>query len=299
MNNPSSRLQAQWGGYFETLIESYGDDLTEVLQLDPELSRVHKQLQAIEYTVHLPELRRCVAEISTQDANKICSPLLDQLKEACALDETYCYEEMAKNACIRGYAQFLKFLIQRGAILTTPVIDRTIYAVAKAGHLEVLRVFFDHAGEQCNYYLKFYLLAFAAIGGRVEALQFLMDRGADIHVYDDIALRWAAEHGQVNAVVFLLDHGADIHSLDDAALREAVSFGKLEVVRLLLDRGADISTMHDVCICIAARSGSVEMVQLLLDRGALPLVRAAEGGFNEIVQLLLSRGAIWPRGWSR
>ena len=72
-------------------------------------------------------------------------------------------------------------------------------------------------------------------------MKLLLDRGADIHALDDIALRYAAFYRRAETVKLLLDRGADIHAMNDSALDSAAYFGYLEIVKLLLDRGAIIT----------------------------------------------------------
>jgi ankyrin repeat protein len=93
-------------------------------------------------------------------------------------------------------------------------------------------------------------LVYAAKCGRVAALDFLLQRGANVHAepYNGTALHWACSTGQVATVEWLLDHGANIHGLSKfggesglSPLHIAAWSGKTEVARLLLNRGADIT----------------------------------------------------------
>ncbi|MEI4278254.1 ankyrin repeat domain-containing protein [Klenkia terrae] len=91
------------------------------------------------------------------------------------------------------------------------------------------------------------LLGFAALGGSVEAVRLLLDRGADP---DDGSLRAAAGAGQVEIVSLLLDAGAVVdrrdadtgHTALHAAVAAGPDGGRLEVVRVLLAAGADVET---------------------------------------------------------
>ena len=63
----------------------------------------------------------------------------------------------------------------------------------------------------------------AAKNGHTETVKLLLDRGADIHAWNDYALRLAAENGHTETVKLLLDRGADIHAGNDYALRYAAA----------------------------------------------------------------------------
>ena len=71
-------------------------------------------------------------------------------------------------------------------------------------------------------------------------MKLLLDRGADIHAWNDQALYWAAWNGHPETVKLLLDRGAKF-MLNDNALYSAAKYGHTETVKLLLDRGATIT----------------------------------------------------------
>lgn len=54
------------------------------------------------------------------------------------------------------------------------------------------------------------------------------------------ALAWAAEHGHADAVEALLNAGADVHASSERALRWAAAYGHADVVKLLLAAGAEV-----------------------------------------------------------
>lgn len=73
----------------------------------------------------------------------------------------------------------------------------------------------------------------AARDGQTEIMELLLEAGADIHAWKDVALRCASETGQVEAVRLLLRGGADAHAMDDDPLRIAEEHGHKEIVGLL------------------------------------------------------------------
>ncbi len=76
------------------------------------------------------------------------------------------------------------------------------------------------------------LVKFASLGMTKEVAKSL-ELGADIHSYDDVALRQAAESGHIETVKLLLQNGADISADDNYALRGAAYCGHIEIVKLL------------------------------------------------------------------
>ncbi len=95
------------------------------------------------------------------------------------------------------------------------------------------------------------LLGFAALGGSVDVVQLLLERGADP---DDGSLRVAAGAGHAEVVSLLLGAGAQVggrdadtgHTALHAAVAGGPDGGRLDVVRVLLAAGADVeSTTSD------------------------------------------------------
>jgi ankyrin repeat protein len=141
---------------------------------------------------------------------------------------------------------------------------------------------------------------FACGNGYNHVVKMLLNRGADIHIKDELPLRIASLNNRHKTVELLLDHGADIHVDKDLPLRGAiVSDCRLSMISLLLDRGASINSEKLTSpLYVASRNGKYELVKLLLDRGAnihanndAALQVACYKNHLSIVKLLLDRGA--------
>jgi ankyrin repeat protein len=120
-------------------------------------------------------------------------------------------------------------------------------------------------------------LHYAAVGGQVKAVEFLLGQGADVDARGksrDTPLRVAAENGHLEVARLLLDRGADVNAKDDSnstPLHNAAWGCKPEVVRLLIDRGAAIEARNEwgrTPLSDAAEHGYISVVKLLLDKGA-------------------------------
>ena len=111
-------------------------------------------------------------------------------------------------------------------------------------------------------------LQYTANSGGLHDVQFLLDRGADVHASEDLALHAASQFGHLETVRLLLDRGANMHAAGDYALRWASRGDYLETVRLLLDRGADVHAYNDYALRMARIDGHKAVVALLLERGA-------------------------------
>ena len=154
------------------------------------------------------------------------------------------------------------------------------------------------------------LLVEAIKKGRVDILELLLDRGADINAVGGTfgtALATAALLGEEEVVSLLVDRGADINAVGGThgtALATAAFSGEKGVVSQLLGLGADINSVcgaYGSALASATYEGNKEIILLLLGRGAdinmvggtygTALATAAASGNQEIMQLLLDQGA--------
>ena len=112
-------------------------------------------------------------------------------------------------------------------------------------------------------------LLFAVSNGYLEIVKYLVNRGMDITITDNIAVRWAAEHGHLDIVKYLIAQGADIHARDEEPLRWAAARGHLETVKYLVEQGADIHAQKDKALRYAVYyDGNLEVIKYLVESGA-------------------------------
>ena len=101
-------------------------------------------------------------------------------------------------------------------------------------------------------------LIHAADNGKLEIVQLLLDKGANINYSSYIggtSLLYAAGSGYLDIVQLLLDEGADINLSNnngDTSLIIAAKYKNIEVVKLLIRKGANTSIVNKVIIPIKA-----------------------------------------------
>jgi len=105
------------------------------------------------------------------------------------------------------------------------------------------------------------LLIRSSITGEPSLVIWSLKNGADIHVENDLALRWASYNGNLELVKYLVSQGADINAIHDYALRYASFNGHLEVVKYLVSQGADIHANDNEALKYASRNGKLEIVE--------------------------------------
>ncbi len=146
-------------------------------------------------------------------------------------------------------------------------------------------------------------LHYAAFGGYMRSIQFLLEHGADIDAVDGAGhtpIHVAAQWGpNPNAAEELLRRGAKLDYIT------AVRLGCVKEAAAFIERDPKLATRPSVDggmqMSEAAAAGHEAMVRLLLDHGAspdrdvkgcyTPLHEAATNGHADVVQLLLDRGA--------
>jgi len=95
-----------------------------------------------------------------------------------------------------------------------------------------------------------YSLRLAYESGHLSIVKYLVENGANIHIYRGLALRLSSKNGHLPVVKYLVEKGADIHANEDESLRSASKNGHLSAVKYLLEKGA-----HNDMVLIEASEG--------------------------------------------
>jgi len=152
----------------------------------------------------------------------------------------------------------------------------------------------------------------AALLGRAEIVELLIDKGAGVNEPDyfantNTALHLAADRGHDKVVRILLAKGADVKAQNnylETPLHSAAASGSAAVVDLLIAADASLAAVNftgDTPLHIAANNARVEVAGLLIDKGAkinaknqdgwTPLHTAVNNGSKDVAELLIARGA--------
>ncbi|XP_014248834.1 26S proteasome non-ATPase regulatory subunit 10-like [Cimex lectularius] len=121
-----------------------------------------------------------------------------------------------------------------------------------------------------------HLLHWSVLSGKLELVQYLLDKGSPVNHPDDIGMTpliLGASAGKVQVCHLLISKGATINAKSDeghSALQYAASKGWNDIVKMLLINHADIN--------IADK------------RGARPVHRAASQGKTAVLKILLDFG---------
>lgn len=102
---------------------------------------------------------------------------------------------------------------------------------------------------------------YAAYGGHLAIVEFLVANGADVHYRNEAALRFAAGKNHNHIVHFLVNQGANRHD----AIRVAALAGNVNAVKYLFANGCDINDLvllHSV-LQLAAENGHLDITNYL------------------------------------
>ncbi len=152
-------------------------------------------------------------------------------------------------------------------------------------------------------------LHWAAQGGRIEVVEFLLGQGAAVdskNAANETPLHYAAAYGNKDVVELLLSRGAapDARSKFGTPLSYAAGRNHAEVFKLLIARGADVKVpleANHTLLHLSAWGGKKEDIEMLIDKGIpvdaktdsdrTPLQNAALAGNLEAAKVLIAKRA--------
>jgi ankyrin repeat protein len=129
----------------------------------------------------------------------------------------------------------------------------------------------------------------AAALGNTDRLHDLLHRQPDlVHAYSDdgwTPLHLAGHFGRTDSATVLLEHGADLAAIShnrngNTPLHAALAGRQAVTAKLLIERGADVNVADGAGYAplhLAAHEGNVALVRMLLDAGADPRALTVAG----------------------
>lgn len=98
----------------------------------------------------------------------------------------------------------------------------------------------------------------------------LLEQGADVECYGNLALHQMVEDGHMDMVKFLIENNADVNSIrgGDSALYTAINYSQIEIASYLLDNGADAKAERSAALSIACQNQDFDIVKRMISLGA-------------------------------
>src|SRR6185369_17030255 len=178
----------------------------------------------------------------------------------------------------KGYQQIVKYVIERNVHITINNIGNALFNSVRYCHLPIIKCLIQYA--TANFYndyrfrvntVKKYIklidasiskydddknnanlhnynrnynniiLQYSAENGDMKIVNYLYDRGIDIHFKRDYALRYSSKNGHLNMVKFLVNEcHAYVSAYYEGALRFSIAEGHLDIIKFLVEEGANI-----------------------------------------------------------
>lgn len=112
----------------------------------------------------------------------------------------YWYTEMLVEAAIIGEISLVKYAWQKGSSYR---IEEAARRATENGHLDIVQFLLE---KGCDIHISGdYLLRIACRNGHFDLVKYLVDEGANIYAYDGQAIRWAKESNHLNIVSYLTE----------------------------------------------------------------------------------------------
>ena len=231
------------------------------------------------------------------------------------------------TASVGGHSDAVSILLQNGADPTVTDNDglTPLMNAAENGTIATMKLLVEHANDPAYISIMsstgFTALIIASAHGHPDAVEYVVDAGADIDAVHDnkvTALMYAAASGHVDAMRHLITKGkANLdskHTNGGTALLEAATGGMYEAMKLLVESGAETDFTDDdgvTPLMAIAAQGNIDAQTLILDSlktkksteelvkhinllshsGGSSVMFAAAGGHVECAKQLMELGA--------
>ncbi|RGP73085.1 hypothetical protein FLONG3_6400 [Fusarium longipes] len=151
-------------------------------------------------------------------------------------------------------------------------------------------------------------LHWGASNGYLQVMQKSLNHGVSIHIRDrkdKTPLTRAVEAQNLEAINFLLDRGADINyskTFAESITYIAVLNRNIDVIKLVLARGANpdaLSNNDTLPLFLAVSRGDLEIAQMLVEYGArldapgphqTPMIQSIKLGHHDILKMFIEKG---------
>jgi ankyrin repeat protein len=192
--------------------------------------------------------------------------------------------------------------------------SKSIHQASQVGELVIIQSLVQDGGVDVNAKDEDARTAlhYAAKGGHLETLKYLVGKGAEVNARDikrKTALHYAAQGGHLELLQYLVEEkGAEVDTQNKkrkTALHYAAQEGQLKTLKYLVEKGAEVNARdkerRKTALHYAAQEGHLETLKYLVERGAevntldkegkTALHYAATRGHLEILQYLVEKGA--------
>jgi ankyrin repeat protein len=192
-----------------------------------------------------------------------------------------------EEACMNNNVVGINYMIEQHGYR----IESILNFGAEYGRLDIVKL----AIEVYNINIRRednYALCIAVENNHLEVIEYLIEKGADIHSNDNHILRHAAKAGYLDIVKFAIGKGGISQADIDRALCTAIQYNHIAIVEYLVETAsANIHANNESPLIIAAQYRQFDMVEYFVKKSAninsSALEAAITTGRLDIVKLLV------------
>ncbi|KAF7366710.1 HET-domain-containing protein [Mycena sanguinolenta] len=189
--------------------------------------------------------------------------------------------------CRLGYAEAVRFLLQRGA--SPNMRDKYLTVLQDAslnGHTNTVRILLDSGAN-----VDAVALEHACIHWHSDIIRMLLQKApiSTLAAWVPNTLVRASETGPIEVVRVLLDSWTALNASQEVSFVNPVlaasKGGRTAILRLLVEKGFDVNTVDDTygsALQAASSNGHIDNIRLLIEKGAQ--VNAVGGQFGTALQ---------------
>ncbi len=222
-------------------------------------------------TIHSIASESCDGLLAIAVENNNSGLVKTLIKAGVALNGNKTKESPVELAITHGNSDILKLLLKQGALLRRHQHDTPLLKAIVSGHVAILDYLLqqEKKSTEANYLNQ--LALFAAREGQLKTLQFLQQRGADLH-YKKVRPSLAAKAQQTTDAPALIATTTVLHLAAEgghyAVVRYLLESVKLDVNAKEMTGDATAKTGTLTALHLAAQHDNVALVKLLLQHGA-------------------------------
>lgn len=228
----------------------------------------------------------------------VCLPVIEHLIKHLHCDTTADEFWLYRHACETQEVDICRWIIAAVVAGNLTNTSTLLSMAASCGAVDVVDILVDEFHVDLGQpYAHGSALRMATVYNHLDLVKhFDQKYKLDLHFDDELLLRCASYTGFPELVNYLLERGADVHANTDASLASAVHEGHASVAESLLKAGAS-ATIHDnFCARYAAiRLQDISILRNLIVLGGVDprfdhdwlLIEACKRGYIQIVRFLL------------
>ena len=175
------------------------------------------------------------------------------------------YTRAFKSALLQNNSRSMKYLIHKEAFIR--LVDAIRYATRK-GYLDALQCLFSHFSGLPGWIIMAF--EYAVCDGHLDIVRYLAPMITNPTVIDRAVVRASQNvnnEDRVDIVQYLVERGADVTTNNNSAFYFAAGYGHIKMLKYLVSVGGGLRKTHEDIVRIAASQGQIHVLKYLGSQG--------------------------------